>query len=282
MKRLVFLVGILLLGCTSVRAADTLRIATYNIQYPAAEPSWRAKRLPAIKQLLKDWPFDVFGSQEPFLPQLEDMMDAIGDRYAWVGDCTSGNNKDRKTHFNPIFYRKDRLKLLDHGVIWFYGEPGIKKWDSDAPRMCVWAKFKDKKSGKVFYEFNCHFDHKGKNARIESAKMLIPEIQRICAGKPFFVNGDFNCFEDSKPYTLLQNSGIMSDAMTAVPAPVNAEYYSMSHYKPLDTVPKHGKHLDHIFVSTGTTVCSWTMILDHQKGNFGSDHFPIMVEWIIQ
>lgn len=258
-----------------------LRVATYNIQYPAKKPAW-TDRLPAVVRIIEDHDFDLFGSQEPFLPQIEDIMKHIGDEYAWVGDCTTGDNTYRKAHFNPIFYKKSRLKLLDHGVVWFTDEPGKPGFDAMYSRNCVWAKFKDRKTGKIFYDFNCHFDHKGVIAREMSAKIILEKMAEIAGGAPCIVNGDFNAKQDSKAYKIMAESGVIVDALYQVENPVNAEYYSMSHYKPMDTVPKHGMHLDHIFyTSANSKAVSWHMITDSLNGQFGSDHLPIVIEWYI-
>ena len=258
-----------------------LKVATYNIQYPAKKPAW-SDRLPAIVRIIEDYQFDVFGSQEPFLPQIEDIMKHIEKDYAWVGDCTTGDNTYRKAHFNPIFFRKSRLELLENGVIWFTDTPGKPGFDAMYSRNCVWAKFKDKKTKKVFFMFNCHFDHKGIIAREMSSRIILEKMQEMAAGYPCIVSGDFNAKQDSKAYKIMAESGVITDALYMVDNPVNAEYYSMSHYKPMNTVPKHGMHLDHIFFTPANSkVTSWHMITDCLNGQFGSDHFPIMIHWYL-
>ena len=286
MKRL-FVALFIFLSILSVEAKapkwakKTLKVATYNIQYPAKKPVW-SDRLPAIVRIIEDYDFDVFGSQEPFLPQIEDIIKHIGKEYDWVGDCTTGDNTYRKAHFNPIFYKKKRLELLDHGVIWLTPEPGKPGYGAMYSRNCVWAKFKDKKTKKVFYQFNCHFDHKGVYAREKSAEIILDKINEMAAGYPCIVNGDFNAKQDSKAWKIMQESGVITDALYAVENPVNAQYYSMSHYKPMDTVPQHGMHLDHIFYTPANSkVGAWHMITDCLNGQFGSDHFPILIEWYI-
>jgi endonuclease/exonuclease/phosphatase family metal-dependent hydrolase len=262
-------------------ARKPIRIGTYNIKYPAKKPAW-TDRLPAIVRLLEDNDFDVFGAQEPFLPQIEDIMKYIGKEYSWVGDCTTGDNTYRKAHFNPIFYKKKRLELLDHGVIWFTPEPGKPGYGAMYSRNCVWAKFKDKKTRKIFYQFNCHFDHKGVYAREKSAEIILEQINEIAGGYPCVVSGDFNAKQDSKAYKIMAESGVVVDALYQVENPVNAQYYSMSHYKPMDTVPLHGLHLDHVFYTkSNSKAASWHMITDNLNGQFGSDHFPILIEWYI-
>ena len=262
-------------------ATEPLKVATWNIQYLAKKPSWKEFRLPAIFALLEDYDFDVFGSQEPYLPQIEDMMEGIGDRYAWVGECT-GDKESRKTHYNPVFYKKERLEVLEWGTLPFSETAGTIGYGAMYARNCTWVKFHDLKTGKVFYFFNSHFDHQGVEAREVSAEILVAAVRRIAAGAPAFLTGDFNSDESTVPYKLILKSGFIDDTMTAVPDPQNAEYFSMSRYRSIDTVKKNGKHIDHVFYTPNAAkVNSWKLILDSYDGKFGSDHLPIMTEILI-
>jgi len=259
-------------------ACEPLRLATWNIQYLAKQPSWKNFRLPAIKALLDDYRFDVFGSQEPYLPQIEDMMEAMSDIYAWVGECT-GEKDSRRTHYNPIFYRKERLELLQWGTVPFSEVKGTIGFGAMYERNCTWAKFRDRLSENVFFLFNCHFDHQGVEAREVSAEILVRTVRKIAAGYPAFMTGDFNSDEDTLPYKIVLKSGFISDTINAVDNPKNAEYFSMSRYKPISTVKKTGKHIDHVFYTPNSAkVVSWKLITDSYDDKFGSDHLPIMVE----
>lgn len=260
---------------------EPIKLATWNIQYLAKKPSWKDFRLPAIFALLEEYQFDVFGSQEPYLPQIEDMMAGISDKYAWVGECT-GDKDSRRTHYNPIFYKKERLEVLEWGTVPFSETPGTIGYGAMYARNCTWAKFLDKKTGNVFFLFNSHFDHQGVEAREVSAEILVAAVRRIAAGYPAFMTGDFNSDEDTVPYKLILKSGFISDTMNAVQCPENAEYFSMSRYKSMDTVKKTGRHIDHVFYTPNSAkVLSWKLVIDEYDGKFGSDHLPIMTEVVI-
>lgn len=262
-------------------AEDPLKVATWNIQYLAKKPSWKEFRLPAIYALLNDYEFDIFGSQEPYLPQIEDIMEGLSDKYAWVGECT-GDKESRKTHYNPIFYRKDRLELLETGTVPYSETKGTIGFGAMYARACTWAKFMDRKTGKIFYFFNSHFDHQGVEAREVSAEILVSTVRRIAAGYPAFMTGDFNSDEDTLPYKIILKSGFIGDTMNAVQNPENAEYFSMSRYKSMDTVKKSGRHIDHVFYTPNSVkVLSWKLITDSYDGKFGSDHLPIMADVLI-
>ena len=262
--------------------ADTpLRVATYNIQYPVPQCPWD-KRIGPLVKLIRQYDWDLFGAQEPYLPQIEDLMAQLGDTYAWIGSCISGDNSTRTRHFNPIFYRKDRLELLEWDTVYYSESPATPGYGAYSARLMTWAKFRDKLSGKVFYHFNSHLDHRGREAMEISAGILVDCVRKTAAGMPAFLTGDFNSTEDTMVYRIMVDNGFISDSMLAVPHPVNSEFFSMSHYKPMDTVPRNGKHIDHIFYTPDSSrVLSWKLITDSYDGYFGSDHLPIMIEWLI-
>lgn len=267
-------------------ADETLRIGTYNIQYRNSQ--WTQKRLPALEALLAEYKFDIFGSQEPFATQIADMMKMdfggvpFADVYAFIGKPVSGRDDDTACHLNPIFYRKDRLELVDWGIEWFTDCPGKAGFGAYSSRQCCWGRFRDKKSGKEFYCFNCHPDHLGQEAREQSSVILVDAIRRISGGLPSFLTGDFNAREDTPSYNILMESGFLDDSLLSVYNPVNAEYFSMSDYKPMDTVKKDGKHIDHIFYTPhASKILSWELITHSFNNYFGSDHLPIICEWKI-
>lgn len=120
---------------------------------------------------------DIVGVQEAFRPQLDVMAKLLLD-YEWFGVCrTDGTitpNSDNE--FSAIFYKKDRFEKLDGATFWLSETPdaaGKKSWGADLPRIVTWIKFKDKQSGKTFFHFNTHFDHKGEVARRKSAKLIL-------------------------------------------------------------------------------------------------------------
>lgn len=261
-------------------ASESFRLATYNIQYPIM--GWPEKRLEPLLALLKEYDFDIFGAQEPYLPQIEDMMRHIGDEYAWVGTNVTGDNTDRKHHFNPIFYRKSRFELLDFNTVWLTDKSGVPGYGARSCRMFVWAKFRDKKSGKVFYHFNGHYDHRGVEARIVSSHIVLDMVRKVAKGMPAFVTADFNSNEKSVPYKVLQESPILEDTMSDAPLTVNREYQSISDYKPVTTRAANGMHIDHVFYTPNSIKLShWELIVKDYNGYWGSDHHPIFVDCVI-
>lgn len=261
-------------------ASESLRLATYNIQYPIM--GWPEKRIPSLIALLEEYKFDVFGVQEPYLHQIEDMMKHIGEDYDWVGSNVTGDDTDRNHHFNPIFYRRDRLELLDFNTVWLSDAVGRPGYDARSTRLFVWAKFRDKRTDKEFYHFNGHYDHRGYEAKVVSSHIVLDMIRRVSKGAPAFVTADYNADEKSEPYRVLQESPFLKDAMLAVAEPVNAQYQSHAEYKPAPSKAANGMHIDHIFYTPNAIrIKHWEMIIKSHKGYYGSDHLPIYIDCII-
>lgn len=284
MKKFFFAVSLAFILSGSVFSSAkprTIRIASFNNQADLSQDHryWK-EHAPRVKKLIEDRQWDVVGMQEPFWFQVQDMEQMFPD-YAWVGNSTDGKIEDGHWHYNPIFYRKDRLKLLDWGSFWFSETPELpasKSWDAHTSRFCVWAKFRDRCTGRVFFEFNCHFDHKGETARQKSAEIVLGRIAELAGNKPFFIHGDFNTEEGTPAYNIIATSGKVTDSYFSAPVRENTDIASWNNWQPERRV-EIPSNLDHLFISVGTKALSWKLITDKYDGAYPSDHFPIEVEW---
>lgn len=273
-------------GRKQVWAKETVKAATYNIQYYGyvSKPTWE-QRLVSVTKLFEQYDFDIVGVQEADTLMANDMVEALGGRYKWTGWVET--DPDTPANFaplNPIFYKPDLFEVVEQDIFWFAHAPGMAGLDAWGVRLCNYAKFRDKRSGMEFYMFNSHYDHRGLEAKEYSSVMLLDKVMKIAGGLPVVLTGDFNTAEDTPGYIKLIESGIVDDAMLALPVSKreNAQYYSMSHYKPKETIAKNGLHIDHVFYTPANSkVLSWKLILDSYDGVFGSDHLPIVIDWKI-
>lgn len=263
---------------------EPLRVGTYNIQYDNLNDpanSWNSRNL-ILEKLLKEYDFDIFGAQEPYLVQLKDMMKYLPE-YTYLGKDITGGTEELRRHYVHIFYKKDKFEVLRQGMFWLSetpNTPNSKGWDAYSVRVCVWAQFKDKASGKEFYHFNTHFDHIGTTARQESAKLLIEKIKEIAGDNPSFVTGDFNSNQKSVPYNTIVTSGTVIDSYSRAEEKTNANWPSFNGYKYISTPPANATRIDHVFVTNkGTKVKSWQIINADYSQKYPSDHFPVLIEW---
>ena len=58
-------------------------------------------------------------------------------------------------------------------------EMASRGWDAALNRIVTWVHLQDRKSGKEFFHFNTHFDHKGREARENSARLILDKIKEI-------------------------------------------------------------------------------------------------------
>ena len=144
----------------------------------------------------------------------------------------------------------------------------------------IWARFKDLKTGKEFYHFNSHFDHKSEEAKQVAAGILVETVRRIAGEAPAILTGDYNTSETSVGYDKIVNCGFLDNSKLAVKNPVNYMYYSQARYKSINTVSQKDIHIDHIFYTPANSrIETWELVIKTYGGYYGSDHLPIVVDW---
>ena len=279
MNKLLAFAGIFLLASSCA----TIKVASFNNQigFPNEknEPAKWPGRLPLVQKMLEEENFDIVGMQEPMWYQCKDMEKFLTD-YAWVGCSVYGPMENGPYHYNPIFYRKDKFELMEWGRFWFSDtpdEPGSMSWGNTTPRMCVWARFKDKRNGGEFFHFNMHYDHKSKQSMENSSRLMLKKLEEIAGDRPAFFTGDYNSYDGSKAYLILAESGKLTDSHTIADRTENTDIASWNEYKPIRHTEKM-ENLDHLFVTPGIKVMSWRLVTTSYDGKYPSDHFPIVVK----
>lgn len=202
--------------------------------------------------------FDVFGMQEVRKPQLDEMLAMLPD-YDYIG--VGRDDGKAKGEYSPVFYRKDVLEKLDGGTFWLSPTPNVpsKGWDAKYNRICSWGKFRHKLSGAIVYFLNVHFDHRGKQARLESSKQLAEYVKKNCKGANVVISGDFNVTQYSESYKALATSKVLKDS------------YDIAKYRFEPTGTFNGfnprryttQRIDHLFVSKGVKVSRWGVLTYH-------------------
>jgi endonuclease/exonuclease/phosphatase family metal-dependent hydrolase len=207
MKNFIPLIMLLLVYSSCGKREHELRVMTFNVRLDIlidGENRWE-NRIPVVKAYMDSVAPDIAGMQEVLHNQLIDLLD-IMPGYAYVG---SGRDDGREAgEYSPVFYREERFKLHDHSQFWLSETPeipGSKSWDAAITRVVAWAALEDIESGKLFYVFNTHFDHRGKEARLKSAELISERIAEVAGNSPVILVGDFNIREESDDYTYMAN-----------------------------------------------------------------------------
>ena len=260
--------------------------ATFNIRYDNPEDSlnnWKYRR-DSVANYIKSQHIDICGMQEVLWNQLVDLGERLPE-YDYVGVCRD-NGKD-KGEASPIFFRKDRFDAMDSGTFWLSQYPdsvGFIGWDGACCRIATWAKFKDKKNGKIFMAVNTHFDHVGIEARRKSALLIIDRIKDIVGDRPAVLTGDFNVNDTSEAYrTITTNEFVLHDAHKMA---THREGPSYSWHDWGKQPMADRKKIDFIFVTPTIKTGHAFVYQEHQidanklesRWGYISDHNPVVAE----
>ena len=255
--------------------SQDLKVMTYNIRLAVdsdRDNSWSKRKDDALA-LISYYAPDYFGVQEALPEQMSDIKSGLKN-YDYVG--VGRDDGKNKGEYSAIFYDKDKLVVTKSGTFWLSETPQIpsRGWDAALNRICTYAIFKVKKTGKRFLAMNLHFDHVGDKARVNSAQLILKKIKELNPQNlPLTLTGDFNLTDDSEPIKIISRE--LADSF----------YHSKKpHYGPkgtftgfdTNTVPK--ERIDYIFTK-GFKILSNRTINDRRENLlYPSDHFPVLAE----
>lgn len=277
MKRLLMAAGVLLIVAASSRAqeqGDVVRVMSFNIRYdtPADGVNAWPHRKDWVAEII-DREADLAGMQEVVKHQLDGLKGRLPE-FEFYG---AGRDDGKEAgEFVPIAWRKERFTAAEKGVFWLSETPdvaGSKGWDAALPRVSTWARLKDSATGKTFLFVNTHFDHRGEQARRESAKLLRRWIEENAKGDPVVLTGDFNTTPKSVAYrNLAEGEGVaLRDARLAVEKPEGSE----STWNGFTAIVP-GRRIDFVFTSGAAGATGFRTIDEMREGRFPSDHCPVV------
>lgn len=264
-----FALAVIFTACGTPETAR-YKVISYNIRvltpYDTDSLHWDVRKPATITMIEQEQP-DIFGLQESFLEQTR-YVEAECPQYVRIG--VGENDEDPASEVNAIFYLRDKFDLLDKKSIWLSETPDTcsRGWDADYNRMATFVTLRDKNNGKELTYINTHFDHVGRVARVESAKMIAERIKSLqTAGrKAIIVGGDFN--SELADSLLIPMQEVLGYARHD--SPVTDNKGSFNNWGNAAA----GYIIDHIFY-TGVTPQEYRTL----DGNYGapyiSDHYPI-------
>jgi endonuclease/exonuclease/phosphatase family metal-dependent hydrolase len=195
----------------AVRADGALELAltTLNLRYETAEDrgsrGW-VRRIPQVVRAVRKLGPDVLGVQEGLHGQVADLWASLPD-YEMVG--WGRDDGLRRGEYSAIFYRRDRFEAdaVDVGMFWLSAKPevaGSMTWGNGIPRVCTWVRLVDRASGRGFYVFNTHWDHRHQGSRERAARLIAERIDgRRRGDEPVVLMGDFNAVESNPAVAFL-------------------------------------------------------------------------------
>jgi endonuclease/exonuclease/phosphatase family metal-dependent hydrolase len=263
-----------------------VRVMSFNIRYGTAndgENHWK-NRHEMVFDVLRNHRPDVVGLQEALGFQIEQIRKAVGG-YGLIG--VAREDGANKGEYSAILYRLDHFDVDESGTFWFSNTPevpGSSHWGNACVRICSWARFVEKKSGRAFYFFNLHLDHISQPSREKSAVLLTQRVLNRKHPDPFIVTGDFNTGENNSVILYLKGKVALSKSNgDKCKNPVlMVDTFRVLHPDAKDVGTfngfkgnRKGDKIDYIFTLPGVKVLEAKILYDNVDGRFPSDHFPV-------
>jgi len=276
-------------GCNNSnnKQKDELHVVTFNVRFdnPNDGSNRWEMRVPIIESYFAKEKPDIIGMQEVKHNQILDLLKILPG-YDYVG--TGRDDGKQGGEYTPVFYKKDKFQLLENSQFWLSETPEIPGsigWDAAITRIVTWAKFEHKSSGKTFFFFNTHFDHRGVKAREMSPHLLAEKIATLAGNSPIIVTGDFNIRKNhatlgSAVYDnlieTLKSENALTSAEIISEAPVTTAGSTSTGFRPNWTVGENGDAIDYIFVNGKFIVKSYRVDRIMEDEIFISDHWPVI------
>jgi endonuclease/exonuclease/phosphatase family metal-dependent hydrolase len=270
------LFAIVLVVISLTAQAQSIKVMTYNIRYDNKNDGdniWNNRKAKVAK-IIEFYAPAVFGTQEGLVHQL-DYLDESLKSYKYIG--VGRDDGKKKGEFSAIFYNSTDYDIVENSDFWLSETPEKVSvgWDASMERICSYALFKHKKSGKTFWVFNAHFDHRGVEARKQSAQLILDMIDKKTSNMklPVVLMGDLNLGPEEEPIKIISSK--MDDARLVSET---EPYGPPGTFNRFDKDFIMNRRIDYIFTKN-FKVKKYAQIADRlDNNNYPSDHIPVLTE----
>ena len=264
--------GVAALPAHAAGRSAGLRVMSFNVRLPIASDGpnrWETRRDLFVETIRRADP-DIIGTQELWKIQGDYLLERLS-AYSWFGIDRRGGRADE--HMG-VFFRRDRMKLIDLGHFWLSATPSVPgsiSWGHPYPRMATWGYF-ETMAGQRFWLINTHFPYRAEDeaARSKCAAAVAEWVAQRPAGEVVVLTGDFNTGPESEAHRIL--SAPLSDAWIAAPGRKGPE----GTFHGFSGTP--GKRIDWVMARGLTPVAVETVDFG-RGGRFPSDHFPVVADY---
>lgn len=254
---------------------EKIIVASYNTAAPwgnVLKGTGSNKRAKLFAQQINDHMPDTLGVQEINSNWVEKMEEYLP-QYAYYGVKRGGDDNEKQSEMNGIFYLKDKFDLLLSDTFWLTDTPDVESKHPDAAcyRICSYVVLENKSTGKVFAHFNTHFDHVSESAQALGGKLVsqkAKELMETYGNIPVVITGDFNQYSDAPGCVALEENGFFNANKTVENGDNMLTYNGW-------TKQTEGRPIDYIFVNNNFSVESYEVITDTGAKTNVSDHYMI-------
>ncbi len=268
--------------------AVELRLMTFNVRYESPNDldarAWR-NRIPGVVRMIRRLEPDCIGVQEAEHGQVADLWASLPD-YEFFG--VGRDDGSRAGEYAGIFYRKDRFRQdpADCGTFWLSDTPevpGSRSWGNEIPRTAAWVRLIDLATGRGFYLYNTHWDHRNQASRERASLLMAARIDsRKRADEPVAAIGDFNSNETNPGLIYLTGRRSRVAGEERVWANGLLDTYQALRSGEADRRTLHlwsgsregALKVDHIMVSRGAEIVEAAIVSEEKP--VVSDHFPVV------
>lgn len=245
-----------------------LKIVTYNMRTDTSHDGPQAFpfRKPFMRDRMLEESPDIIGFQE-IQPHMLDWLREVLEGYEVLG---YGRGKNFGDEANPIAFKKSRFELQYFDQRWLSDTPfvpGSRFADqSGCPRIFAVCMLRDREGEFGRFRFvNTHLDHERDYAKVEGAKQIVAEIERLDRQikLPTVVTGDFNALPGSEPLAVFERAGYVD--LTASSGGTFHGYGKV----------KENSKIDYIMAAPTVKVSSVRMWTETRDGLYLSDHYPV-------
>ena len=256
----------------------TVSVMSFNIRYATEHDGhnqWNNRKTNAFG-IIRNYSPDVIGLQEALRSQLDELHDAL----PLYGEIGVGRDGGADGEYSAILYRTDRYNTDDSGTFWLSNTPDkpSRHWGNACIRICTWARFVDRTSGRAFYLYNTHLDHESQISRERSVRLIVSRIQARKHKDRFILTGDFNAGEGN-PAIMYLKGAELTGYITPIPLvdsfrvlhPDDTEVGTFNAFAGIT----NGAKIDYVFIEPGTPVLDAAIVRTETEGRYPSDHFPV-------
>ncbi len=280
-----------------------LRVMTFNIRgsfHADGANAWE-KRAPLSIEVIQRYKPDLIGFQECDGGNLLTYQQHLSGYTRLLGaEIEPPEEEGEPSSYNAIFWRPERLILLETGSFWLSETPEVasSSWNAFSPRLATWARFQLAPDRELLH-LNAHLDHISEEAREKSAQLIVQRLHALLTPQTALViTGDFNCNPDDPVHQTFAASGLtdaylatghhdIEHAVATISQPEDVYSNTVHSYgwskKSSSGAKRRGSmRFDWILYGDATGALqplSCEIIRDAQPPVYPSDHYPVVAEF---